>query len=146
MLDSFIGGGNWSIWRKPQTCRSHWQALSRNVLSSILAWAVFELRTVVMIDTYCIGSYKSNCRAITTRRLLVTVCIHIEYLASILKIKMRKTNYEILFVSRWLEGHSRNVLCTKLAIYVFICKLYLAEQLSYLMSAWLKWNPASTIW
>ena len=31
---SFIGGGNWSGWRKPLTCTSHWQTLSHNVVSS----------------------------------------------------------------------------------------------------------------
>ena len=29
---SFIGGGNRSTWRKPQTCPSHKQTLSHNVV------------------------------------------------------------------------------------------------------------------
>jgi hypothetical protein len=33
---------------------------------SHLAWAEFELTMLVVIDTDCIGSYKSNYHAITT--------------------------------------------------------------------------------
>ena len=47
---------------------SHWQTLSHNVVTTRvhLAWAGFELTTLVMIGTDCIGSYKSNDHAITT--------------------------------------------------------------------------------
>jgi hypothetical protein len=50
---SFIGGGN---RRKPPTCRkslTNWP------------WAIFELTTLVVIGTDCIGSYKSNYHTIT---------------------------------------------------------------------------------
>ena len=41
-----------------------------------LAWVVFELTTLVLIDTdYCIGSYKSNYHMITT----TTASTYIEY-------------------------------------------------------------------
>ena len=39
---------------------SHWQTLSHNVVSSTLAWAGFELTTLVVIGTDCTGSCKSN--------------------------------------------------------------------------------------
>ena len=47
---------------------SHWQTLSHNIISSTvhLAWARFELTTLVMIGTECIGSYKSNYHMIPT--------------------------------------------------------------------------------
>jgi hypothetical protein len=39
---------------------SHWQTLSHNVYRVHLAWAGFELTTLVVIGTDCIGGYKSN--------------------------------------------------------------------------------------
>ena len=49
---SFIGGGN------HRTAASRWQTSSHNVVH--LAWAGFELTTLVVVDTDCIDSYKSN--------------------------------------------------------------------------------------
>ena len=44
-----------------------------------LTWAVFELTTSVEIGTDCIGSYKSNCHAITT----TTTSLNIEGMRSV---------------------------------------------------------------
>ena len=48
---------------------SHWQTLSHTVMlyRVHLAWAWFELTTLVVIGTDCIGSCKSNYHTITTK-------------------------------------------------------------------------------
>jgi hypothetical protein len=45
---------------------SHWQTLSQNVVSSTPRLSGFELTTLVVMCTDCIGSYKSNYYTITT--------------------------------------------------------------------------------
>ena len=45
---------------------SHWQTLSYNVVLVHLAWKGFELTTLVVIGTDCIGSCKSNYHMIMT--------------------------------------------------------------------------------
>jgi hypothetical protein len=51
---------------------SHWQTLSHNVP---LAWAGFELTTLLVIDTDCIGSYTTNIRSRPRLRLVcITYC------------------------------------------------------------------------
>ena len=45
---------------------SHWQTWSHNLYRVDLAWAGFELTTLVVMGTDCIGSYKSNYHTITT--------------------------------------------------------------------------------
>ena len=47
-----------------RSAASHWQTLSHNVVH--LERAGFELTTLVVIGTDCIGSCKSNYHAITT--------------------------------------------------------------------------------
>ena len=54
---------------------SHWQTLSHNVVSSTSPWTGFELITLVVIGTDCIGSFKSNYHTITTTEALVNVAI-----------------------------------------------------------------------
>ena len=50
-----------------RTVASYWQTLSHNVgFEYILTWAGFKLTTLVVIDTECIGSCKSNYHRITT--------------------------------------------------------------------------------
>jgi hypothetical protein len=67
MAVSFIGRGNWSTRRKPPTCR---KPLTNFIITCCIEytspWSGFELTTLVVIDTYCIGSYKSNYYMITT--------------------------------------------------------------------------------
>ena len=58
MIVSFIGGGNWSARWKPLTNR-------KSLTNFITYWCIkytslFELTTLVVIDTVCIGSCKSN--------------------------------------------------------------------------------------
>ena len=64
---SFIGGRNQSSWRK-QTF-NHWQT-SQCCIEYTSAWAGFELTTLVMISTDCIGSVKSN----YNRTMMAHVC------------------------------------------------------------------------
>ena len=46
---------------------SHWQTLSHVMLYQVhLVWARFEVTTLVVIGTDCIGIYKSNYHTITT--------------------------------------------------------------------------------
>jgi hypothetical protein len=49
-----------------QPVASHWQTLSHNVVSVYLAWAEFELTTLVVIGSVCISNCKSNYHTITT--------------------------------------------------------------------------------
>ena len=64
---SFIGGGNRSTRRKPPTCRKSVTNLINIILYRVhLACAGFELTTLVLICTDCIGSCKSNYHTITT--------------------------------------------------------------------------------
>jgi len=58
---NFIGGGNWSTRRKPPTCRNS----LTNYITVHIALLGFELTTLVVIGTDCIGSYKSNYHTIT---------------------------------------------------------------------------------
>ena len=62
----------YSWWRKPEypekttdLCKS-WQTLSHNVVSSTPCVREFELKTLVVIGTDWIGSFKSNYRTIMT--------------------------------------------------------------------------------
>ena len=57
---SFIGGRNWNTWRKPLTSVSHWQIYHMMLYRVHLPWAGFEHIMLVVIDTDCIGSCKSN--------------------------------------------------------------------------------------
>ena len=63
---SFTGGGIRRTWRKPPTCRKSVTNLSHNVVSNTHPRARFELTTLVVIGTDCIGSYISNYHSITT--------------------------------------------------------------------------------
>ena len=56
----FVGGGN--HW----PAASHWETLSHNVVWSKPYLSGFELTTLVVMGTDCIGSYTSNYLTITT--------------------------------------------------------------------------------
>ena len=58
---SFIGGGNWSTWRKATDKLYHIMLYRVH-----LARAGFELTIFVVIGTDCIGSFKSNYHTVTT--------------------------------------------------------------------------------
>jgi hypothetical protein len=69
LLVFFIGGGNPSTQRKPSICRKSLTHFYHIMLYQVhLAWAEFELTTLVVIGTDCIGSYKSNYHTITILR------------------------------------------------------------------------------
>ena len=64
---NFISGVNWSTLRKPQTCRkSLTNFITYYCIEHTSPWTGFALTTLVVIDTDCIGSYKSNYHTITT--------------------------------------------------------------------------------
>ena len=64
MAVSFIGEGTGENHR---SAMSHWQSLSHNAVSSTpIHEQVGELTTLVVVDTDCIGSCKSNYHKITT--------------------------------------------------------------------------------
>jgi hypothetical protein len=64
---SFIGGGNQSTRRKPQTCRKSLINFIRLGCIEFTSQSVgFELTTLVVIGTDCISSCKSNCHTIMT--------------------------------------------------------------------------------
>ena len=64
----FIGGGNWSTnipWE------NHWQTSHKQLYHIMLyqvhlTWVGFKLTMLMVIDTDCMGSYKSNYHMITT--------------------------------------------------------------------------------
>ena len=62
----FYCRGNWSILRKPPICR---KSLTNFVVH--LAWVWFELTTLVVIDTDCTCSYKSNYHTTTTSPFVI---------------------------------------------------------------------------
>ena len=60
MAVSFIGAGNRNTRWKPPTCRKSLTNYHTMLYRVHLAWVRFELITLVVIDTDCICSYKSN--------------------------------------------------------------------------------------
>jgi hypothetical protein len=66
MAVSFIGWGNGVPRENHWPALGHWQTLSQNVVSSTSRPSGFELTTLVVMCTDCIGSYKSNYHTITT--------------------------------------------------------------------------------
>ena len=66
MAVSFIGGWHQSTWWKPPTCRKSLNIYFRIILYGVhLAWAGFELTTLVVTGTDCIYSCNSNYHTIT---------------------------------------------------------------------------------
>ena len=64
---SFIGGGNWNTWRKQPNCRkSLTNFITYCCIEYTSPWTQFELTTLVVIGTDCIGSCKSNYHTIMT--------------------------------------------------------------------------------
>ena len=64
---SFIGGGNWSTRRKPPTCRkSLTNFITYCCIEHTSPWTGFQLTTLVVIGTGCMGGCKSNYHTITS--------------------------------------------------------------------------------
>ena len=65
-------GSQFKLWRKPEypekITASHWQIKLYHIMlyQEHLTWAGFELTTLVVVDTDCIGSCKSNNHTITS--------------------------------------------------------------------------------
>ena len=75
MAVSFIGGGNLSSRRKPQTCLQVTDKLCHIMLYRVhLSWAGFELTMLVVIGTDCIGSCKSKYHTIATKTAPTLKC------------------------------------------------------------------------
>jgi hypothetical protein len=67
MAASFIGGGNQSTHRKPLTYRkSLTNLITYCCIEYILPWVGFKVTTLVVLNTDCTGSCKSNYHTITT--------------------------------------------------------------------------------
>jgi len=65
----FIGGGNQSTQRKPQTCRkSLTKVITYCCIKYNQPWMGFKLTTLVMLGTDCTCSCKSNYHMITLSR------------------------------------------------------------------------------
>jgi hypothetical protein len=78
---SFIGGRNWSTRRKPPYCRkSLTNFITYCCIEHTSPWRGFELTTLVVIGTDCIGSYKSNYHTTMTTTVprKYTVCTRFE--------------------------------------------------------------------
>ena len=67
---SFTGGGNRSTRRKPPICRKSLTNYITMLYRVHLAWAGFELTPLVVINTDCMGSCKSNYHTITAPEYL----------------------------------------------------------------------------
>ena len=66
---SFIGGGNGSTWRKPSICcKSRTNFIIKYCIEYISLLMGFELTTLVVIGTECIGIYTSNYHTIPTTK------------------------------------------------------------------------------
>jgi hypothetical protein len=63
---SFICEGNRSTRRKPPTCCKSLTYFITCFIEYAFAWAGFELTTLVVIGTDCIGSFKSKYHTFTT--------------------------------------------------------------------------------
>jgi hypothetical protein len=71
----------WLRWLKiGKPATSHWQTISHNVVSSTPCLKGFELTTLVVIDTDCIGSYKSNYHTITATTAKSKVCMKLNWI------------------------------------------------------------------
>ena len=86
MAVSFICWGNRSNRRKPPICRkSLTNFITLCCIEYTLPWMVFELTTLVVIDTDCTGSCKSNYHTImtTTASLYVMTMKKISHITSL---------------------------------------------------------------
>ena len=88
---NFIGGGNWSARRKLPTCnKSLTNVITYCCIEYTSPWAGFELTTLVVICTECIGSCKSKYHTITimttpcSRTFLMNLIAHIIILNEIM--------------------------------------------------------------
>jgi len=94
---SFIGGGNPSTMRKPPILSQVTDKLYHIMLFRVcLAYAGFELTTLVVIGNDCTGSCKSNYHTITARtaptfRWDDDVCFVLDQYADIILILMQMT-------------------------------------------------------
>jgi hypothetical protein len=59
----------------------HWQTLSHNVVSSTPRLSGFELTTLVVMCTDCIGSYKSHNHTITTAPIFNNIYFYLPAIA-----------------------------------------------------------------
>ena len=59
-------GGQFYWWRKPPTCRKSLTNLITCYIEYTSPWARFEITTLLVIGTDCLGSYKSNYHTIPT--------------------------------------------------------------------------------
>ena len=99
--DSYIGGGNRSTRRKPKNL---WQTLSHNIASS--TWTGFELTTLVVIGTGCIGSCKSQPRR---THIYVNTYHYSRQYSSSLELKVDMRPHPILFLWSLLRKVSDNI-------------------------------------
>jgi hypothetical protein len=119
---SFIGGGNRSTWRKPPTCRKSLTNFITMLYRVHLARVAFELTTIVVIGTDCIGSCKSNYHncpwyndicALSDNMLLYCTCmsfinrwnVHVVFLIFIYKIRASKRNAKFKLGLYHFLGH-----------------------------------------
>ena len=75
MVVSLIGGGNRSTQRNPPTCRKLLTNFTTKCCIEYTSpWTGFELTTLVVIGTDCIGSCKSNYHTITATTAPIDRC------------------------------------------------------------------------
>ena len=105
MAVSFIGGGNRSTHRKPQTCHNTLKNLiTYCCIKYTLPWAAFKLTMLVVIGTDCKGSWKLNYPTIMT--MTAPWCIH----CSMLNFTENVNYQKFLGSYWWLSKHAMIVI------------------------------------
>ena len=104
----FIGGGNRGTRRKQPTCRkSLINFITQSCIEYTSAWTGFELTTLVVIGTDCIGSCKSNYHTIKTS---TTPNKHMEIFDEIWDIIQGQTESVAITLSSKSSGRNWSVI------------------------------------
>jgi hypothetical protein len=106
---------------------SHWQTVSHNVVSSTPPLSVNRTHKVVVIDTDCIGSYKSNYHKITAT--MAPLKYYVNFSIYFMKISSFSS----------VSSSSKTDLCTKTDILLKVALNTITLTLTLIFLKWLIW-------